>query len=559
MSRFNRRTDTPGARTVKPVATGPITTVPGSARHLDQLSVPAVRTFNGGQGSLRTPQGELFLLAATSVDITADAFYEPGGVVTDRSTGEGRVARFRRLVRTVAVEDPDWMYDFLTWLRGPGNIRTASIVGAVEASNALVADSVSGSRAIIREVLQRPDEPGELIAYCKAMGYKLTKPIKRGIADAATRMYGERSLLKWDTVSHALRFGDVLELCHPKPGQGHFAKQGALFKYAIDRRHDRDVLDDTRLPMVAANADLRVAVAGGNFEPLLSPSTLYTAGMTWEDALSLGGNRVDKADLWRAMIPSMGFMARLRNLRNFDQAGLSDADVAEVVAMLGDPEQVATSRQLPMRFLSAYRHVPSLRWSYPLELALDASLTNVPRLSGRTLILVDTSGSMNATFGKDSTLQRWDAAVVFGLALARRCENADVVSFSTTHRTFHLRAGSSLLSEIIRWKDEGYFLNYGTNTVGAVRDSFTGHDRVVILTDEQADRSAYGGQYYQDVGTALPDETMLYTWNLAGYLVAHAEASPTRITIGGLTDQMFAMIPQIEQGVNGTWPWQQAE
>lgn len=559
MSRFNK-VDPPLVKTAKPVATGPIATVPGSASHVNTFDrLVRTRTANGGQGFLREPKGELFLLATTSIDITADTFY---------ARGDDRVRKFCDLVRRVAVQDPDWVYEFLVWLRGPGNIRTASIVGAVEASQALTEAKIAGSRIIIRDVLQRPDEPGEMIAYSQVRGYKLTMPMKKGIADAALRLYSERSLLKYDTASHAFRFGDVIELTHPivkayasdgvaVPSSGWAKRKNALFKYAIDRRHKRDVWDDdTTLPTVVANANLRSAVAHGHTEHLLSASTLNMAGMTWEDALSLGGRNVDKAALWRAMIPSMGFMARLRNLRNFDEAVLSDADVQDVVAMLGDPAKVAESRQLPLRFLSAYRHAPSLRWAYPLELALDASLSNIPHLSGRTLILVDTSYSMERTFGKDSTLNRWDAAAAFGLALARRCENADVVSFSDETKVFRPVRGESLLSAITRWKNEGYFLGSGTDTMGAVRKHFAGHDRVVILTDEQADPMVYGGRYFQDVGSALPNDTMLWTFNLAGYQVSHTEASPTRITIGGLTDHMFALIPQIENGVAGTWPWE---
>jgi hypothetical protein len=138
--------------------------------------------------------------------------------------------------------------------------------------------------------------------------------------------------------------------------------------------------------------------------------------MTWEDALSLGGSRLPKDRLWEAMIPSMGYMAKLRNLRNFDQAGVSDAVAATVAARLADPAEVARSRQLPMRFLSAYRAAPSLRWAYALETALQHALSNVPALAGRTLVLIDTSGSMNSTFSRDGALRCWDAAAVFGLA-----------------------------------------------------------------------------------------------------------------------------------------------
>ena len=153
--------------------------------------------------------------------------------------------------------------------------------------------------------------------------------------------------------------------------------------------------------------------------------------MTWEDALSLAGSKVSKRDLWAALIPSMGFMAQLRNLRNFDDAGVPDEVAGDVIARLTDPEQVARSRQFPFRFLSAYRAAPSLRWSYPLERALSLSLANVPALKGRTLVLVDRSGSMFDGVSAKSGLNRADTAALFGVALALRSEHADLVEFGT--------------------------------------------------------------------------------------------------------------------------------
>src|SRR5690606_35596365 len=108
-------------------------------------------------------------------------------------------------------------------------------------------------------------------------------------------------------------------------------------------------VDRELLPMVAANAALRRAAATRP-EVLRDPAVLRTAGMTWEDVLSLAGSRVDKRGLWEALIPSMGYMALLRNLRNFDEAGVSDEVVQQVAARLADPAQVARSRQFPLRF-----------------------------------------------------------------------------------------------------------------------------------------------------------------------------------------------------------------
>ena len=553
MSKFNRK-PVVAAR----AATGPIRTVPSAG------TTP--QTFEGAPGASRDAKSELFLLATTSVDITADTFYE---------RSDARVNRFVALVRHVAVEDPDWIFEFLKWLRGPGNIRTAAIVGAVEASLAMVHEGITGSRQIINAVCQRADEPGEIVAYLFAThGRRIPKPIKRGLADAVLRLYTQRALLKYDTASHAVRFADVIELTHPIP----YARThtSSLFKYAIDRRHNREGLPPESLGILTDNYAVRAEVAEGYYGGLLSTSTLYTAGMTWEDALSLAGSNVPKADLWRAMIPSMAYMALLRNLRNFDEAGLSDEDVAPVIEKLTNPEEVKLSQQLPMRFLSAYRAVSNLRWAYPLEKALELSLGNVPELKGKTKILIDTSSSMRSQLSK-SELLRWDAAALFGLALARRCEDVEVYSFSWSPEQagahyfpdYHLPAGmvgdnptlhfpsikgESRLSALTRWGNGGFFIGGGTDTVGAVTHAVTADDaRVVILTDEQAGLSGRG------VSAAVPANTMLFTFNLAGYAVAQTESSPTRITIGGLADAMFPLIPQLEARREGHWPWESVD
>jgi hypothetical protein len=526
-------------------ATGPIITA----------GTPAAVNHQGGVGYERSPTGELFLLATTSFDLTADTFYEGG---------DDRVTRFVDLVRTVTAADPDWMFRFLTWLRTKGNIRTAAVVGGVEACVTMAKAKVPGGRHMIATVLRRADEPGEAIAYFHARhGRNLPKPLKRGIGDAVTRLYNERSLLKYDTASHGIRFADVLALTHPGAGP---QWQRDLFAYAVDRRYGRDDAPAS-LFTIRANAALRAQWESDDDTFDLDPQRLTAAGMTWEDALSaVGGKVVDKADLWRNLIPTMGFMALLRNLRNFDEAGLTDADVAPVTAMLADPEQVRASKQLPLRFLSAYRHTNNLRWRYPLELAINTAVENIPAVPGRTLILIDTSGSMNIPMSDrhgraaDNPLLRWDAAVAFGLALARRCDTADVVSYSAgavwynhnyaASMVFPTNPAESLLLAIDRWQRDGYFIGGGTDTVGALRRHYRDHDRVVLLTDEQD-----GGFGTGEVSTAIPADRPLTTFNLAGYRQAHAPSGPNRVTIGGLTDAMFPLITQLEQGHPGGWPW----
>jgi hypothetical protein len=513
-------------------------------------AVPSGRTHEGGPGYARDAKPELFLLAVANMG-SEDTFYE---------SATARDSRYAGLVRQAAVDDLPWLAGFLGWLRTDANMRTAPLIGAAEAVKALTAACLPGGRTLVASVLQRADEPGELLAYWHAnYGRNEPKPLKRGIADAIIRLYSEFTLLRYDTASHGYRFGDVVERVHVT-GEHPEVKgtwRGDLYEHALDRRHNRDNPVPDSLVMVRASIALR-RHAAEDASILLNPDALKAAGMTWEDALSLAGNRVDKAALWTALIPSMGYMALVRNLRNFDEAGVPD-DVADTVAArLSDPEQVAKSRQFPFRFLSAYRAVPSLRWGHPLDKALTASLASIPHLKGRTLILVDTSSSMNAGFSKDGTLMRWDAAALFGVALGHRCEQADVVSFSgrgyyheeqrAVTKPFPLLRGESMLRSLDRWKNGGWFIGGGTDTALALRAHFAGHNRVIIVTDEQA-----AGM---EVSNAVPSSVPLYTWNLAGYQHGHGPSgNGNRHTFGGLTDSAFRVVALLESGRDATWPW----
>lgn len=549
MTRFNQR----GTR---PSVHSPVTT-----------TGERTRAAEGGSGYLRDARSELFLLSVSNF-VSADTFYEKGGDRDDR---------FTQLVRKLAVEDPEWTVGLLGWLRGEGNMRTAAIVGAAEfvkarldataagdlAPDTLAANAAGGgwNRQVIASVLQRPDEPGEMLGYWTSKyGRKLPKPVKRGIADAVQRLYSERSLLKYDTDSKGYRFGDVLELVHAAPAADK-AWQGDLFKHALDWRHGRDEDIPARLSMLIAREQLMATPVDQRRQVLAGhQELLQRAGMTWESLAGWLQGPMDKA-AWEAVIPSMPFMARLRNLRNFDEAGVSDEVAGQVVAMLSDPEQVARSRQLPMRFYSAFNAAPSLRWGHALEKALTASLANIPQLGGRTLVLVDTSSSMDDAFSKDGSLMRWDAAALFGIALGQRCASADVVSFSSARyymgdapgaktKAFPLTRGGSLLGDVRKWKDGGWFLGGGTDTAAALRQEFNGHDRVVIVTDEQA------GHDYAEVDRSVPQSTPMYTWNLAGYEAGHAPSgSGQRHTFGGLTDAAFRTIPLLESGRDANWPW----
>ncbi|MEH0630336.1 MULTISPECIES: TROVE domain-containing protein [Streptomyces] len=500
------------------------------------------RTHQGGAAYARTPKMELFLLAVANM-VGHHTFYEDAAA---------RDERYEQLVRTLAVSDPEWTLGLLGWLRTEAHMRTASLVGAAEFVRArLEAGAVGFSRQAVSVVLQRADEPGELLAYWTSRhGRGIPQPLKRGIADAARRLYTGRALLKYDTASRPYRFGDVVELTHPSPDPRR-PWQGDLFKYAIDRRHHPDrALPPSGETLLAAHRELLAVPVEERRALVTAPGgdeRLSAAGMTWESVAGWLQGPLDAA-VWEALIPSMGAMALVRNLRNLDQAGVSDRVAAEVAARISCPDEVRRSRQFPFRYLAAHRNAPSRRWEKALETALGHSLANVPELPGRTLILVDRSGSMFDQPSERTQLNRADSAAIFGTALTQRAARADLVEFGSDSRRVELVPGEPVLRVLDRFHDLG-----GTNTALALRRHYDRHDRVVVVTDEQA-----GPSQWSNPLQAIPLRVPVYTWNLAGYAPAHAPSGPHHHTFGGLSDAAFRLIPLIEAGRDSEWPWETA-
>jgi hypothetical protein len=526
VSKFNRTKAKPAPRS--PVATA---------------AQPTGRTYEGAPGYQRDPRSELFVLAVANM-VGEDTFYE---------RANGRDNRFTALVRRVAITDPAWLLGFLGWLRGEANMRSASVVAAAEAVSARLGAGTDSTmevrnRQLVDIVLQRADEPGELLAYWTSRyGRAVPKPVKRGLVDAVRRLYTEYALLKYDTDARGYRFADVIDLVHPAPTA---PWQGDLFCYALDRRHGHAEEAPATLPMVAEQARLR-SDAVGDPAVLLDPQRLRAAGMTWEDALSLAGTRVDKARLWETLIPSMGYMALLRNLRNFDEAGVGDGVAQQVCARLADPAQVRASRQFPYRFLAAYEQAPNLRWGPAVDRALNASLGNVPALSGRTLVLIDTSASMtNQRMSGKSSMTAARVAAVFGVVLAAR-SGADLHGFADGVFRHTVTRGGSVIADVDAFCKRTGEVGHGTRMVESIRATYRGHDRVFLISDMQAFASPMG-----DVTGSVPAHVPVYGVNLAGYRQAvMPTGSANRHELAGLTDAAFRMIPLLEAGRSQSWPW----
>lgn len=544
---------------------------------------PNTRTYEGAPAYTREVKGELFLLGTTCF-FKEDTYYEKG---------DARAARLIELARQVAVEDLPWFTDFVTWLRGNANIRTTAVVIAAEGVQARLEQGLKEvvcsagkacpdttawghmdqaarphhytARRLVSAPLQRADEPGEFLAYwISRFGRPIPIAVDRGLADAVDRLYNEYSLLKYDTDSKSFRFADVIDLIHPKPST---AAKSDLYSYALARRHNRaDVEIPETLPMVRKRKEILATPLQARGLYLTNPDRykdLLDAGFTWEAAAGWLQGPMDSV-AWRTLIPGMGYMALLRNLRNFDEAGVPDEVADAIAAKLADPHQVAKSRQLPYRFLSAHLNTDSYRWSAALEKALDLSVANVPAFSGRTLVLIDTSASMQSAVSNKSKMTCVQAGAIFGIALGARGGNVDVYGFGDGVFEHKVKRGTSILRETDRFIKRVGEAGHGTNIYGSLVKTYRAHDRVVIISDMQTagyvTNSGYGyGWGYSQPSTdfKLPTGANVYCFNTHGYASTIANSKQAGIyELGGLNDSTFALIPNIEAGKNAVWPWE---
>lgn len=523
MARMNTRGTKP-----RNMATTPVNTTTGRAF-----------TAEGGTGWQRTPKGELFLAAVTSLN--EDTFYE---------TADERVNRIQTLATDPEiVNSPEWALGMVRWLRQEVGLRSIPGVVAMTVVKARLDAGLTGTnRQIIEAAIGRLDEASDMVAgWMSLYGRNIPSCVRRGVADALRARLSERSYLKWagrmNSGSVSLR--DVINLTHTKPKD---KTQEALIKYALDAGYGQKG-DDKQLPVIRARRQFLAMDRDAQISVLTGPDAqdiIRKAALTHE--VIAGAIGTIPADVWETLVPEMGYMALRMNLRRIEASGASRSLIGAISKRLGDVEEAAKSRTMPVSFYAAYKNAP-LAFAAALQDAANGSLENVPALKGRTLVLLDRSGSMDYPLSAKSSLTRQDAANVFASALAIRGENVRVVAFD--NRMEDVKVTSADLLRVVDQMPAARGGTYTPDAVAYAHKKGEKYDRIIILTDEQYT----GGSVDNALDTYAPG-VPVFTWNLAGYATAQMEAREGRWTFGGLSDKGFQMVPLLERGIGQSWPWE---
>lgn len=284
----------------------------------------------------------------------------------------------------------------------------------------------------LTDAIERPDEISEFLSIYWAEGRTpIANQVKKGLANAFGK-FNEFQLSKWDKNSSAISLRDVMFMVHANP-----KGREDLFKRI-------------------ANEELATAD-------------------TWETRLSAGA---DKGETFADLMSNgkLGAMAFLRNLRNMVEAGIPEQMIRAYA------ETVNVEKVLPFRYVAAARIMP--QFEDMLEKMMLRSLSSQEKLPGKTVLLVDVSGSMfGPKVSEKSDLDRFDAAAALAMLCREVCEEVEIYSYSSDAVRVAPRHGFALRDAIHNSQPHGgTHLGTALSTVNRQAK----YDRVIVFTDEQS-------------------------------------------------------------------------
>lgn len=468
-----------------------------------------------------TPEWELYTSVVTTS--LSNSFYEQA---------DERIERVRALIGKC---DPLFVAQLAVYARQEMNLRSIPLAMVVELARIHRGDNLV--KRMTAQTVRRADEITELLAcYQQANrreGVKklnrLSKQLQAGLQDVFNK-FDAYQFGKYNRPAE-VRLRDALFLVHPKAKD---EGQQQIFN---------DIVNDS-LP-VPYTWETELSVLGQ--EAFASPKEKRKAFRAkWEELIDSG---------------KLGYMALLRNLRNILEAEVSADHILTVGKRLASEKAVENSKQLPFRFLSAYRELsktPSLYATMlmtALERAVQVSARNITGFDEDTRVLIacDVSGSMQRPVSAKSKVLCYDIGLLLGMLLKSRCKLVMTGIFGDKWRIISLPDTGVLSNVDAFYKREGE-VGYSTNGYLIIKDLIDREaqmDKIMIFTDCQLWNSNNDVQIkdlWRKYKKICP-VAKLYLFDLSGY--GQTPLDITRddvVLIAGWSDKVFDMLSAIDRG-----------
>ena len=481
------------------------------------------QNYEGEKAYKLTPELELYSMVVTST--LNPKFYEP--------SEDGNI--LSRLVSLIKNVSPEFVAKLAIYTREKMYLRTIPLVLAVNLAEIHNGDNLISK--LVERIIQRPDEITEILAYYQVYHSrtdtkklnKLSKQIQKGVAKAFNK-FDEYQFAKYNRATE-VKLRDALFLSHAKPQRG----KKELFKKIAE--------DKLEIPY------------------------------TWEVELSQLGQQSFETEeekvnafkqKWEELIDSkkVGYMALMRNLRNILEVNVSTQYLSKVCSYLSNPEAVRKSKQLPFRYLAAYRELKSVSSPYTsmvlnaLEDAVKVSAENIKGYDYNTSVCIacDVSGSMEYPISSRSKVQYYDIGLMLGMLLQSKCKAVVSGMFGDDWKIVQLPQTSILHNADELHEREGE-VGYSTNGWKVIRylnENQIKIDKVMIFTDCQLWNSGWDDAHIQDEWREYKrfnPTAKLYLFDLAGY--GNTPLSVQRddvYLIAGWSDKIFDVLEALDKG-----------
>ncbi|MEO7044451.1 MAG: TROVE domain-containing protein [Ferruginibacter sp.] len=484
----------------------------------------ATINHEGENAFILTPAMELYTAVATAG--LSNHFYEKA---------DNKLKRISALIEKI---DAAFVAKLAVYVREQMHLRSIPLVLTVELAKRYNGDALISK--LTNRVVQRADEITELLAYYAMANdrknvkqlNKLSKQLQKGLAEAFNK-FDEYQFAKYNREAK-VKLKDALFLVHPKAKD---VAQQVLF--------DKIVKDELQAPY------------------------------TWEVELSmLGQQHYDSAELkeaafrakWEALIFSnkVGYMATLRNLRNILEAEVSKEVLNKVCEYVSNEKAVLNSKQLPFRFLSAYRELKELNTGRvskvldALEKAVMFSAANIAGYDDETKVVIaaDVSGSMQRPISAKSKVQNYDIGLMLAMLLQSRCENAVTGMFGDTWKVINVPK-KNILANVDEFHRRQGEVGYSTNGYLVIKDLLQRKkavDKIMLFTDCQLWNSNNTNESIAELWKEykkIAPNAKLYLFDLEGY--GNVPLNVLRddvFLIAGWSDKIFNVLNAVENGGN---------
>ncbi len=482
------------------------------------------KNYEGAKAYAMTPELELYTAVVTAS--LSDSFYEKQDECTDR------------IADLIGKVSPEFVARLAVYTRTDMHLRSIPMLLLVELAKVHNGDNLV-ARAVENTVL-RADEIMELLMCYqwrnpsgderKKLG-KLSRQIQNGLQRSFNR-FDEYQFAKYNRDNLEVKLRDALFLVHPKAKD---ESQQQLFDKIVNKKLE----------------------------------TPYT----WETELSaLGQKKFESEELkqkairekWEELINSgkLGYMALLRNLRNILKADVSLLEMQKVANRLLDEEQVVKSKQLPFRYLSAYREIEKVDSTYTamlmdaLEAAVKCSASNIEGFDENTRVLLasDVSGSMGSLISARSTVRNYDIGLLLSMLFRSRCKQVVSGIFGDDWKVVNMPNDNILMATR---KLESLCNTVGFSTNGYIIVDWLIErqmvmDKVMMFTDMQMWDSTGRYKEFEDSWKKykqMAPNAKLYLFDLNGYgQLPLRLAEPDVYLIAGWSDRVFDVLSAIDKG-----------